>query len=129
MWAYTNSNDYRFYNGKKYMTVKQDGTANYPFKVGYNNRSGVAIYAAKETVFIKRRDVDHDNLTYPDGGSSFESYTSASVLELEMLDDVRNVAPNEQSELKEYWSLAKHEGIPDPRSDDEIDEFFTKFVK
>lgn len=129
MWAYTNPNDYRFYNGKKYMTVKQDGTANSSFKVGYNNRSGTAVYAAKKTVFIKRRAVDHDSLTYPDGGSSFETYTGAGVLELEMLDSVRNVAAGEQSELKEYWSLAQHDCIPDPRSDDEIDKFYTKYVK
>ncbi len=129
MWAYTNPNDYRFYNGKNYITVKQDPGAATAFKIGYNNRAGTAIYAAKETVFIKRRAVDHDNLIYPDGGSSFETYTGAGCLELEMLDDVRNVQPGEQSELKEFWSLAQHDGAPDPRSDNEIDTFYKEYVK
>ncbi len=129
MWSYTNPNDYRFYNGKKYITLKQDGTAKSNFKIGYNNRSGMAVYAAGESVFIKRRDVDHDSLVYPDGGSSFETYTGASVLELEMLDAVRTVKPNETSELKEYWSLVKNPGTPDPRSDDEIEEFFNKVTQ
>lgn len=129
MWSYTNPADYRLYNGKKYITVKQDGTADRPLKVGYNNRSGIALYATGDTVFIKRRSVDHDNLTYPDGGSSFETYTAAGGLELEMLDDVRCVGPNEQSELKEYWSLAKNSGKPDPRCDDEIDEFFKRVTQ
>ncbi len=129
LWEYTNPNDYRFYNGKRYMTVKQDGTAIGKFKIGCNNRSGIAIYAASETVFIKRREVDHDSLVYPDGNSSFETYTDRNVLELEMLDAMKTVEPNEQSELTEYWSLARHSGTPDPRSDDEIDSFFKAAVK
>ena len=128
LWSYTNPNDYRFYNGKKYMTLKQDPGAPCAFKMGTNNRSGVALYCAKETVFIKTREVDHDNLVYPDGNVSFETYTASGVMELEMMDAVKVVAPGVTSEFKENWALKVNPGTPDARSDDEIDAFWKEVM-
>lgn len=128
MWQYTNPNDYRFYNGKKYITVKQDPSAKAAFKIGYNNRSGIVLYAGDSTVFAEQYTPDHDNAAYPDGNVSFETYTSDKVLELETLDKIRTVKPNEISEYKESWTLFENPGTPDAHSDDEIDKFYNDIV-
>lgn len=126
LWPYSNPADYRFYNGKKFMSVKHDAAADRAFKFGTNNQRGKAVYALNGDVFRKEWAPFDASKPYPDGGVSFESYTSDLVLELEVLGPVEKVAPGKSAVLEEKWSLVAEEFMPDARDDAELEEFWNK---
>lgn len=126
LWPYTRLTDERVYWGDKYITLKQDPNNNQAFKFGINSEHGFAMYFNHGDMFLKRFDLK-ENAVYPDGGMSFETYTSNLFLEMESIGELRSVAPGETVSHSEYWSLAKEEC---PGNDEvKIDELVKKYVK
>ena len=115
LWRYTDLSDPRWRFGRRFVLLQHgDGP---PQKAGYAVPDGWAAYAIDGALFVKRFAFDPE-ARYPDAGSSVETYTDASFLELETLGPLSTLAPGATVEHVETWEL--HEDVPVPRSDDDV---------
>lgn len=126
VWPYTDMSDDRIYWGKKYVTVKQNPNCDGPMKLGFDLNGGNAYYILGDEIFAKKYDTNHPNGRYPDGNCSFEVYTNNCMLEFETLGELKTVAPNEISVLKESWSLIKKPCEVDFKNDASIDNLLLR---
>lgn len=126
VWPYTDMSNDRIYWGKKYVTVRQDSSAEEPMKLGFDLNCGTAYYVLGEEILRKNYKTNHPDGIYPDGGCSFETYTNNCMLEFETLGELNNVAPREESELTEMWTLCKKPCEVDLKNDASIDNMIEK---
>ena len=126
VWPYTDMSNDRIYWGKKYVTVRQDSSAEEPMKLGFDLNCGTAYYVLGEEILRKNYKTNHPDGIYPDGGCSFETYTNNCMLEFETLGELNNVAPGEESELTEMWTLCKKPCEVDLKNDASIDNMIEK---
>ena len=125
LWPFTRLADERITWGDRYIILRQDRANSAPFKFGINTERPFAMYFNHGDVFIEKYDFAEDGI-YPDGGSSFETYTNRLFLEMETLGEYKTLKPGESTEHREYWSLAKGD-VPTDFSDDEIDKLVEKY--
>ena len=111
MWAYTNLSDPRWTFTKKYLALRQDPNNSEAQKIGIYNPHTWGAYFLNGEVFIKRTDAIPD-ATYPDFGSTFETFTNNEFLEMETLSPLRKVQPSKSSEIVEHWSLRRNILLP-----------------
>lgn len=107
LWHYTNMADPRWTWGEKYIQLKQDPEATTKQKVGLMNKQGWLAYVLPAQVFVK---MFQPNLSaeYPDYGSNVETFTDASMLELETLGPLALLpADGGSAEHVEHWFLEK----------------------
>jgi hypothetical protein len=71
-------------------------------KVGFANRWGFALYRAGDVSFIKYADYI-ESAFYPDGGCSFEVYTSKEFYEIETLSPLFMMKPGSTYTHSEVW--------------------------
>jgi len=126
VWPYTDMSNDRIYWGRKYVTVRQDSSAEEPMKLGFDLNCGTAYYVLGEEILRKNYKTNHPDGVYPDGGCSFETYTNNCMLEFETLGELNNVAPGEESELTEMWSLCKKPCKVDLKNDTSIENMISK---
>ena len=119
LWAYTDFRDKRWTLGFKYITLQQDPKASKPQKVGAMVPDGWAAYARNGRLFVKKFSMVK-NATYPDFGSSVETFTNADMLELETLGPLSKLEPGAAVEHTERWWLYKGVSLESP-DDDAID--------
>ncbi len=112
LWPYCEMNDARVYWGKTLFTLRQDPSADRPFKVGTSNERGFAAYLCHNAMFVKRMPFYAD-VPYPDDGCNFETYTNPQILELESLGKLAPVAPGDTVSSEEIWSLTPNVTAPD----------------
>ncbi len=127
-WPYTNLADSRLYFGEKYITLQQDETVDTNFKLGLDLQKGTAIYAYKDTVFVKKYEHKSD-AEYDDFGVSFETYTNSQILEMETIGTVHYLKPNETATHTEKWSVYENIGTPNTKNEVEIDAFVKNYIK
>lgn len=104
LWPYTKMTDERVYWGDKYITLKQDPNADRKFKFGINSEHGFAAYILDGDMLIKRFDVN-ENGNYPDGGMSFETFTSSLMLEMESVGELTKLNPGQTLTHTEKWEM------------------------
>jgi hypothetical protein len=104
LWHYTDLSDPRWTFSKQFIRLRTDSRNQEPQKIGIANKQGWAAYHRGNTLFVKSFDYE-DGVPYPDYGCNTEVYTAGSVLEVESLGPMRNVAPGESLEHVEHWSL------------------------
>ena len=121
LWPYTDASDARFFNGRQYLSFRQDPQAKGSFKMGTNNRAGRAAYLLNGEVFGKQTAPHDPGRRYPDGGVSFETYLSPCILEMETLGPVETVSPGQRAALTETWSLTRTERRPEPGDEASLD--------
>jgi len=121
LWPYTRINDERVKWLDQYVIIDAKQTKDEVFKLGINNKDGWAAYLNKGCLFIKR--YEHcEGKTYPDYGSSYETYTNGKLIEMEILSPYEKLEVVASVELKETWELKK--GIKLAEINDEnIDKF------
>ena len=119
LWPYSKMNDHRIWWGSRYITLQQDPATKPPFKLGITNEYGWAAYFNFDQVFVKQH-IHEDGEKYPDGGMSFETYTTDFMLEMETLSPLIKVEPGEELEHMECWALV--DGIEAPANDDDAIE-------
>ena len=119
LWPYSHMNDHRVWWGSRYITLQQDPKMQPAFKFGIDNEYGWAAYFNHDCVFIKQHMHDPDE-KYPDGGMSYETYTTDFMLEMESLSPVQEILPGEDAEHVEIWSLISDVQAPE-NDDDAID--------
>lgn len=126
LWPYTKLNDPRVYWGEKYITLQQDPSMKQAFKIGLPNEDGWAAYANRGNLFVKK--YAHDmNAAYPDYASSYETYTTDFMLEMESLSPLVKLNPGEAAEHTETWYL--YDNVKVPESEAEIDELILPLIK
>lgn len=126
-WPYTNLADDRLYLGKDYITLKQDENNVNAFKLGLDLHNGTALYAYKETVFVKK--YEHKmNAEYDDFGVSFETYTNKNILEMETIGTVHYLKPGETATHTEKWVVYENVGTPDRKDEVSIKAFVEKYL-
>ncbi len=124
IWPYTDLRSESLYLGKKYITVQQPKEG--AIKLGLNLQNGTVYYVVGDTVFIKNYYPNYPNGIYPDGGASYETYSSNDLTELETLGELKKLATGEKSVHIENWSLCKKPCDIDYKNDDSIDSFISK---
>ncbi len=106
LWSYTDFRDPRWTLGFKYVLLRQgDGPAGVQ-KVGMMVPDGWSAYLRNDHLFVKKFDVVTD-ATYPDFGSSVETFTNPELLEVETLSPLTKLAPGATVEHRERWWLYK----------------------
>jgi len=126
VWPYTDMTDDRIYFGKKYTTVRQDREIIPPAKLGFDLNCGTAYYVLGDDILCKKYDTNHPYGKYPDGGCSFETYVCGEMIEFETLGELKTVAPGEESEHIENWSLCKKPCDVEFKNDASIDKLMSK---
>jgi hypothetical protein len=116
-WAYTDLSDPRWTIGKGFILLRQDPAANAPQKVGLMAPDGWIAYARNNHLFLKRVAYDA-GASYPDWGSSLETYTGAEMLECETLGPTVRLEPQATVEHVEDWSL--FDDVPMPANDADV---------
>ncbi len=71
-------------------------------KVGFANHWGFALFCTEDTTFIKKTNYI-ESAQYPDGGCSYEVYTSNDFYELETLSPLYTIKPGMTFTHKEEW--------------------------
>ena len=109
MWAFTDLSDPRLCFTPKHLVLRQDPQANKPFKLGHFNEDTWGAYLLGSDLFVKRCTAI-PGVAYPDYGCSFEIWTNAGTLELEILSPLTEIEPDGWLEHTEHWSL--HQADP-----------------
>jgi hypothetical protein len=104
MWAFTDLTDPRLKLTRKYFSLRQDPANEVPNKLGHFNPQTWGAYLMGTELFVKKSK-GISGLPYPDMGCSFEIFTRNDMLELETLGPLQTVAPGQQVEHIEHWSL------------------------
>jgi len=105
MWSYTNLADPRWRLGPKFIRLSTDAAIDSPQKIGIGNRQGWAAYSIDGDLFIKRTAPFDDAKRYPDYGTTYQTYTSGSFMEIESLGELLTLAPGASLEHVETWWL------------------------
>jgi hypothetical protein len=127
MWAYTDFSDSRWKFTPKYITLRQDPKNAGAQKTGLYNKDTWAAYLIGTDLFIKRAPATEAVAAYPDFGCSYEMFTNNEFLEIETLGPVHPVAPKQQIEHVEQWTLHKNIKL-NAISDMEIDRVIQPLV-
>ena len=125
-WPYTNLADERLYLGKDYITLQQK-SIDKNFKLGLDLHKGTALYAYKDTVFVKKYEHKLDS-EYDDFGVSFETYTNKEILEMETIGTVNYLKPGETATHIEKWAVYENVGTPDRKDETAIAKFVKNYV-
>ncbi len=128
VWKFTEMGDARWRWGTRYITLRQDDLpANRPQKVGVFSTQGWAAHVTPQQAFIIHCPVAPEGAeAFPDGGSSFETYTDGPFQEMETLSPLRTLAPGESLSHTEDWFLAPLPPIED--TDEALDTHLLPLV-
>ena len=88
---------------------------------------GTALYAYKDTVFVKKYEHKLD-AEYDDFGVSFETYTDKEILEMETIGTVNYLKPGETATHVEKWAVYENVGTPDRKDEAAIAKFVKNYV-
>jgi hypothetical protein len=124
LWPFTDLSDPRYTFASRHILLRQDPTRG-PTKIGLAHRLGAVGYFRDGLLFVKRFGY-REGRTYPDEGSSFETFTNEHCLELEALGPMARVAPGESVEFAESWDL--HAGVAWPGDAAGIDRIRERFL-
>ena len=106
LWSYTDFSDARWQFDKEFIRLKVDEQKKEPQKIGVLNRQGWAKYNFENLEFTKTFEFI-ENAVYPDMNSNTELYTAGDFIEIETLAPLVKLAPNEETEHAERWTLEK----------------------
>jgi hypothetical protein len=124
-WPYTRLNDPRVFWGEKYISLQQDKNTKSPFKIGFPCEDGWAAYANHGHLFLKKFQ-HYSDAVYPDTNSSYETYTTDFMLEMETLSPLVLLAPGETIEHVETWYL--YDNVKVPATEKDIEEIVLPLV-
>jgi hypothetical protein len=125
LWPYMDMSDSRWTWGQKYILLRQNANGS-PQKIGLSLPDGWAAYILNGQAFVKQ--YQHiAGATYPDLGSSFETFTNQDMLEVETLGPLQVIQPGASVEHIEYWHLI--DGIQTPKNDADVEAIVLPSVR
>lgn len=104
LWPFTRMNDPRFVWGDYFIQMREDSQTACGQKIGLANKAGWAAYALNDRLFVKRFAFD-PTLRYPEGNCNSEFFTTAGMLEIEVLGPLSAVNPGSYAEHTEEWEI------------------------
>lgn len=104
LWSYTDLTDPRWRWGQTTIQLRQDPNRHQAQKLGAWVEAGWVAYQLAEVVFVKYFEA-RPQVTYPDRGCNFETYTDGGILELETLGPLTTLPPGGALEHVEHWQL------------------------
>jgi hypothetical protein len=104
LWPYTSLADDRLTLADEAVLIEGDPEADTECKIGASGADEYTGYVSDGIGFRKEFHYNED-ATYPDQGSAVEVYTNGSLLELETLGPLQEVAPGESAVHTETWRL------------------------
>ncbi len=126
LWPYSKMNDHRIFWGEKYIMLKQDPNMEPPFKFGISNDQGWAAYVNNNRLFVKCFD-PVPGATYPDfSASSYETYTTDYMLEMESLSPLTVLKPEGTLVHEERWYL--YNNIISPSTEEDVDKVIIPYI-
>jgi hypothetical protein len=117
MWAYTNMADPRWTWGQRVIMLKQDPANHEPQKIGISSPDGWAAYARNGHLFVKFFE-PVAGARYPDFNSNVEFFTDDTILEVETLGPLVNLAPDSAVSHTETWFLLAD--VPQPQNEADV---------
>jgi len=109
LWHYANMSDPRWTWGERYIQLRQNPETEDKEKFGCLNKQGWAAYILGRDVLVVCYPYDPSG-EYPDYGCNTESYTDASMLEVETLGPLTQLDPDGgQTVFTEDWFLLQAE--------------------
>jgi hypothetical protein len=124
MWPFFDFADTRWTFGRRYLFLRQDATKG-PTKLGLAHREGWVAYLNQGTLFVKRFDY-REGAVYPDLGTRYQTFSNEDMLEMETCGELVTLAPGRSAEVSESWEL--HTGVPDVRTEDDVDRVIRPLV-
>lgn len=121
-WPFTRLHDSRLSMNDSFMTIQQNPSINYPFKIGYNNTQGQISYVTGDTVLSKHY-VHDPQAVYPDNGASSQIYCCKDFLELTVQSPMYRISPDETIKHVENFSLHHTQTPKKPKNDEEYQSF------
>ncbi len=118
LWPFTDLADPRYTWGSKYILLRQDAQRG-PTKIGLAHRQGWVGYLNRETLFVKHVEPPLPDMTYPDGGCNFETFTDSGMLEMETLGATLKLNQGQTAEHVEHWELFG--GVGDVKTEADVD--------
>ena len=107
MWDYTSLGDERAKYEREMITLTHTQIIK-KYKIGVGHPAGPVTYKNKGVIFEKSFEID-PKLEYPDGGVSFETFMCRHMVEIESLSPLFELAPGQQAEYCENWSLNRQD--------------------
>lgn len=117
LWPFFDFKDTRWTFGDRYITLKQSRFQG-ATKLGLDHRAGWVGYLNDGTLFVKRFDRITGE-TYPDRGTSYQTFTNEDMLEMESLGPMVRLGPGLTVEHVERWEL--HGGIGEVKTEADVD--------
>ncbi|MCE9532438.1 MAG: hypothetical protein K8T89_15160 [Planctomycetes bacterium] len=124
LWPYFDFTDSRWTFGSKYIFLRQDAKKG-PTKIGLAHRMGWVAYLNQGNLFVKNIGYV-EGATYPDMGTSYQTFTNEDMLEMETVGVLTRLAPGQSAELSESWNL--HIDVPDVRTESDVDKHIVPLV-
>jgi len=103
LWPYFDFTDTRWTFGSKYIFLRQDPNKG-PTKIGLAHRQGWVGYLNLGNLFVKRIPYV-EGATYPDMGTSYQTFSNEDMLEMETVGVLTKLEPGDSAELSERWQL------------------------
>jgi hypothetical protein len=103
LWPYFDFTDHRWTFGSNYIFLRQDPKKG-PTKIGLGHPVPWVAYLNQGTMFVKRFR-HHEWATYPDQGTSYQTFTNEDMLEMETVGALVTLNPGQSAELEETWEL------------------------
>jgi len=117
LWPYFDFTDSRWTLGSRYLFLRQDAKKG-PTKIGLAHRMGWVAYLNQGNLFVKHIGYE-EGATYPDMGTSYQTFTNEDMLEMETVGILTRLAPGQSAELSESWDLFTN--VPEVKSEEDVD--------
>jgi hypothetical protein len=125
VWPYTDFTDSRWHFGKNYLFLRQDATKG-PSKIGLAHPVPWVAYVNNGTMFVKRF-IRQDWATYPDTGTSYQTFSNEDMLEMETVGILCTLIPGQSATLTESWEL--YTNIPHILTEADADQHVRKTIE
>ena len=118
LWPFFDFTDSRWTFGSKYFFLRQDPKKG-PTKIGLAHRMNWVAYLNQGNLFVKRIPYV-EGATYPDMGTSYQTFSNEDMLEMETVGVLGRLEPGQSAELSESWQLFGN--VPDVKTEADVDK-------
>jgi hypothetical protein len=117
LWPYFDFTDDRWTFGSRYVFLRQNPKKG-PTKIGLAHPVPWVAYLNQGTLFVKRFN-RIEWATYPDFGTTYQTFTNEDMLEMETVGALCTLIPGQSAELEETWELFTD--VPEVKTEADVD--------
>ncbi|MFT3950617.1 MAG: hypothetical protein QM689_01410 [Oscillospiraceae bacterium] len=126
LWAYTDVYDDRLFIGNKFITLNQNPDIKTNIKIGTNCAPGWLALLSNNQLFVKRFAYE-EGASYPDSGCNCEAFANFFMMEVESLSPLQNLAPGQNAEATEDWTICPCPDSFDRKNEDATERFLRQY--